>query len=356
SSSCPPTAAGGSVVANILNSAPMLDFTSAASAAGSSQPPTPAAVGGQEEDGHHLLSPTGGVSGRALSVVTRSLLDDTSAAPDSKPLSRWCPSADRGGPSLGLWMEAARAVAYAAVRLSSVSETGDGVSPEYKSVLACALQLCSSCPLLREIVLRRILRKWPTGNSDNEVALLEFLATVLATTTHRADLVVTDLRSIMLFRILRCLQSQHIKVAKNALILVDPHRRLVDFLVDDELSMRRLIDALQANVAHHWSPIIQRASAACKSAYAMQLSQLRRAGSRGAAAVAAATASRSHPTPHAASREYGRDRAPSSSTTSSRDSSGSEARSSSARSHRLEPSAPPPDATAPPGVRSSSAA
>jgi hypothetical protein len=107
------------------------------------------------------------------------------------------------------------------------------------------LQLCGSCPLLRELVLRRILRKWPAGASDNEVshpaakqlhgylkilppipppqvALLEFLATVLGGTTHRADLVVTDLRTALLSRVLACLRSPHIKVARTALVLCDP--------------------------------------------------------------------------------------------------------------------------------------
>ena len=138
--------------------------------------------------------------------------------------------------------------APAAVRLSAVADGGDGVSSEYRSVLACALQLCSSCPLLRELVLRRILRKWPSGHSDNEIALLEFLATVLAATTHRADLVVTDLRSALLGRVLLCLRSAHVKVARTALVLCDPRRALVAMLVEgDAAALRRLLEALQVS-------------------------------------------------------------------------------------------------------------
>ena len=138
--------------------------------------------------------------------------------------------------------------ALAAVRLSAVADGGDGVSSEYRSVLACALQLCSSCPLLRELVLRRILRKWPAGHSDNEIALLEFLATVLAATTHRADLVVTDLRSALLGRVLLCLRSAHVKVARTALVLCDPRRALVAMLVEgDAVALRRLLEALQVS-------------------------------------------------------------------------------------------------------------
>ncbi len=185
-------------------------------------------------------------------------------------LMSMCPNSSRGYPSLGLWMEAARAVATASVKLSSVPDGGDGISPEYKSVLACGLQLCSACPLLREIVLRRVLRKWPSGNSDNEIALLEFLATVLATTTHRADLVVTDLRKIMLSRVLTCLTSTHIKVARNALVLVDPSRRLIDFLVDDASAMKRLLERLDTNVREHWSPLVRKASSVAHQVYVRQ--------------------------------------------------------------------------------------
>jgi hypothetical protein len=203
-------------------------------------------------------------------AISNTGTSDAAAARERPGLEVLCPSADRGGAALGLWMEASRAIAHAAVKLSSIPESGDGITPEYRAVLACALQLCSACPLLREIVLRRILRKWPTGNSDNEIALLEFMATVLATTTHRADLVVTDLRSLMLVRILRCLRSTHVKVARNSLILVDPHRKLCDFLVDDPISMRKLLDMLHANGCSHWSPMVQKASVSCYFSYKQQ--------------------------------------------------------------------------------------
>lgn len=194
----------------------------------------------------------------------------STAAPPMASLSKFCPSSDRGGAGLALWMEVGRAVATAAVKLSSVPDGGDGVTPEYKSVLTCALQLCNACPLLREIVLRRVLRKWPLGNSDNEIALLEFLATVLATATHRADLVVTDLRGLLLSRLCRALSSNHIKVARNALVLADPTRRLIDFLVDDPNALKRLLSALDANASKHWSPMVRRASAAAYGVYYRQ--------------------------------------------------------------------------------------
>jgi hypothetical protein len=191
-----------------------------------------------------------------------------------KHLASLCPSTDFGGVALGLWMEASRAVAHAACRLSAIPDGGDGVTQEYKSVLAAAFQLCSACPLLREIVIRRILRRWPAGNSDNEIALLEFLAAVLASTTHRADLVVTDLRGLILSRVLRCLRSPHIKVARNALILVDPSRKLIERLVDDELSLNRLLEILLQNSKAHWSPLVRRASGNAHAIYALQLQNM----------------------------------------------------------------------------------
>ena len=193
-------------------------------------------------------------------------------------LAELCPSADHGGPSLGLWLEATRAVATAAIALSAVPDGSDGVSAEYKATLTCALALAGSCPLLREVVLRRVLARWPTGNSDNEIALLEFLASALAATSHRADLALTRLQPLLLARVLRCLQSRHIKVARNALVLADPTRHLVDFLVDERPPLLALLRALRDNVRTHWSPLVKRASAAALVAYARGHAALLSAG------------------------------------------------------------------------------
>lgn len=214
-------------------------------------------------------SPGGGSGSYSSSMNSVSMSSSLSAGPAPRVahLADLCPSSDRGGSSLGLWMEAARAVAHAAVRLSAVADGSDGVSAEYRSVLACALQLCSSCPLLRELVLRRLLRRWPAGHSDNEVALLEFLATVLGGVSHRADLVVTDLRGALLARLLRCLRSPHIKVARTALVLCDPKRRLITFLVDEPGALRQLLDALAATSRSHWSPLARRAASETYAAY-----------------------------------------------------------------------------------------
>ena len=243
---------------------------------------SPRSSGGPRAEDSPPSSPSLGYSDdapRALpaSPLLRSASSGTAASASSTStrgavhLAALCPSSDRGGASLGLWMDAARAIAYAAVKLSSAPDGGgpggDTVSPEYRAVLAVALQLCASCPLLREVVLRRILRKWPTGHSDNEIALLEFLATVLATTTHRADLVVTDLRTLLLRRIAGALRSHHIKVARNALVLVEPGRHLVDFLIETPGHRASLLGALAANVATHWSPLVRKASAAVVAQY-----------------------------------------------------------------------------------------
>lgn len=125
----------------------------------------------------------------------------------------------------------ARALAHAAVRLSACPEAGEGIGADYHAVLATALQLSSSCPLLREVTLRRIMRRWPSGNADNEVALLEFVAAVLATTTSVGDLTVTGLATLLARVIARCLVSSHVRVARNALALADPARQLVDLLL-----------------------------------------------------------------------------------------------------------------------------
>jgi len=195
--------------------------------------------------------------------------------PAGDALFHLCPSADKGGPSLPLWIEAARAVAHAAVKLSACIDAGEQMSADYKAVLSTALQLSSSCPLLREVVLRRILRRWPEGSADNECALLEFLAAVLATTTAAADLRVTDLRGLMLRTVTRCLRSPHLKVARNALVLVDPSRRLIDFLVDDPDSIFAVVRALAHNVRQHWSPFVRRASASLLTLYTQELDDLR---------------------------------------------------------------------------------
>lgn len=179
-----------------------------------------------------------------------------------------CPSADDGrGAGLGLWIDVSRAVATAAIKLSSVPDGDDGITAAYKGVLSCALQLCHACPLLREVVLRRILRKWPTGISENEVALLEFLATLLSHVTHRGDLSMTELREVLLIRICKCLTSLHIKVARNALVLIDPTRHLIDLLVDDTDSLKLLLLTLTTNAEHHWNPLVRKASAAAAAVY-----------------------------------------------------------------------------------------
>jgi hypothetical protein len=230
-----------------------------------------AAAAAQEAAGAVTPAEAGVAGGGAWSPLAASPFP----IPAGDALFTLCPSADKGGPSLPLWIEAARAVAHAAVKLSACIDAGEQMSADYKAVLSTALQLSSSCPLLREVVLRRILRRWPEGSADNECALLEFLAAVLATTTAAADLRVTDLRGLMLRTVTRCLRSPHLKVARNALVLVDPSRRLIDFLVDDPDSIFAVVRALAHNVRQHWSPFVRRASASLLTLYTQELDDLR---------------------------------------------------------------------------------
>jgi hypothetical protein len=192
-------------------------------------------------------------------------------APPSPPSVVQCPAADRGGVGLSLWLEAARAAATVAVRLSSVPDGGDTISPEYRAVLTVCQMMSASCPLLREVVLRRILRRWPSGLSDNEVVLLDFLGVVLGSVHGRNDLAISGLRGMLTSRITRCLRSQHIKVARAALILVNPTTSKCDALFgDDPVALGAVISALQDN-ANHWSALVQRASSLALAIFMGQL-------------------------------------------------------------------------------------
>ncbi len=275
-----PAPSVGQILAAAPGPAPASPSLAMFASACATETATPGGCGGEEAHHHHQTA-------AHASLSPNSSTPTGPARAHRADLVALCPASDRGGLGLGLWIEVATGVATAAVRLSSVPDGGDGVTAEYKSVLTCALQLCSACPLLREVVLRRLLRKWPAGNSDNEVALLEFLATLLANTAHRADLIVTDLRGALFARLRRCLGSRHIKVARNALVLADPTRRLVDFLVDDRASLALLLHTLADNAGAHWNPLVRKASAAAHAVYSAQY-DLMMGGKGGGGGAAAA--------------------------------------------------------------------
>ena len=166
------------------------------------------------------------------------------------------------------------------------SEANGGLrdDSEYEHVLEVCLILAKSCPLLRATILKRILRKWPKGYADNEVALLRFLGRVLSDAHALQDLVITRLAGDMTGRVVSCMQSAHVKVLKAAFGLAAPSSRHFFELVKGQPgALGRVLHSMQANCTH-WSPPVASASREMLSWYLRALN----ADGAGRAALAAA--------------------------------------------------------------------
>ena len=169
-----------------------------------------------------------------------------------------------GQPSVTMWLEASKAVAIAAVKLSALDSTSAGgvrEDTEYEHVLEVALILSKACPLLRSTMLKRILRKWPKGYADNEVALLRFLARILSDAHALQDLVITRLSADIVGRVVACMQSPHVKVLKAAFALAAPSsRHFYEFVKHQPKLLAKIIAGVQDNKETHWSPAVRSAS------------------------------------------------------------------------------------------------
>jgi len=214
-------------------------------------------AGNASEDRDHAKQQPPSLSGLGKTGGGMTALKELSLCP------RWN-QRPGGQPSVTMWLEASKAVAIAAVKLSALdSSSAGGVreDTEYEHVLEVALILSKACPLLRSTMLKRILRKWPKGYADNEVALLRFLARILSDAHALQDLVITRLSSDIVGRVVACMQSPHVKVLKAAFALAAPSsKHFFEFVQNQPKLLAKIISGVQDNKATHWSPAVRSAS------------------------------------------------------------------------------------------------
>jgi hypothetical protein len=135
-----------------------------------------------------------------------------------------------------LWFDATRALALASLSIPVVPDAGAGTTPEFRSVAACTLRICSVNDTLRDVFLYAVLRSWPKDASDSEAALLEVINQVLLTGLSSFSTTTSSssssssmvnpsrleglIRKKLVARLCRSLHSAHIRVARNALIVL----------------------------------------------------------------------------------------------------------------------------------------
>jgi hypothetical protein len=269
----------------------------------SSSPPFSASA---PPTGHHLLSgplATINLSGAVSSPVPITDGNHNVLGNSSLPKERLT----------RLWFDATRALALASLCIPVVPDTGVGATPEFRSVAACTLRICSVNDTLRDVFLVAVLRSWPKDASDSEAALLEVIHQILltslssntsSTTTSSSSLYSSSsassmvlppkidgsLRRRLVARLCRSLSSAHIRVARNALIVlfnpalqitstsnritrVDPnvigegdigdhhHGHLHQFTRENESLKAKVVETLKIVSDKHWNQIVRASSA-----------------------------------------------------------------------------------------------
>jgi hypothetical protein len=110
-------------------------------------------------------------------------------------------------------------------------------------------------------MLKRILRKWPKGYADNEVALIRFLARILSDAHALQDIVITRLSADIVGRVVACMQSPHVKVLKAAFALAAPSSsHFFQFVKHQPTLLAKIVASVQENKITHWSPAVRSAS------------------------------------------------------------------------------------------------
>jgi hypothetical protein len=89
-----------------------------------------------------------------------------------------------------MWLEIARALTYTFLHLSPVDVVGDE-TPDYGGLVRCAAKVCDVSPVLREYVLHRITRKWPSKSRYANAFLLVvvFVSCVFVCELSKSDAV-----------------------------------------------------------------------------------------------------------------------------------------------------------------------
>lgn len=203
--------------------------------------------GGSCADGESSAAGRRRMTSRAGRSHRRSPLSKTATnfLPGTAALLSLCPQGDDPTVGAGLWIDMARSVASAAVKLCPYND------PDYEAVLSAAAQLAGSCPLARAAVLRKLLQRPVVGTNANEVLLVNFLAVVLKETVARGDIVLPRLASLICKRLVDWVTCERVDVVSLVLnLMVNLAHKLTELLGSE--AHRCLKTALLDSAKRHW--------------------------------------------------------------------------------------------------------
>ncbi|KAH6768652.1 hypothetical protein C2S51_013988 [Perilla frutescens var. frutescens] len=129
-----------------------------------------------------------------------------------------------------------------------------GMQAYYKQLAYCVYQFVEKDPMLGVVVVRGILRYWPTTNCQKEVVLIGELEELVENMeTEQYKIIALPLCK----QITKCLNSRNSQVAERALYVWNNERfvKMVSQAIDDVLPV--LVEGMEENLRGHWSKSVR---------------------------------------------------------------------------------------------------